>query len=69
MRARSRPHHTLLVRRHLKTGELASHYCFVPERQLAAKARLISGLRPPITELSARLLRWIFFFSQARRTR
>jgi SRSO17 transposase len=30
------PRHSLLVRRHLKTGELAFHYCFVPEGQLAS---------------------------------
>jgi SRSO17 transposase len=42
--------HSLLVRRHLKTGELAFHYCFVPEGQLASKARLIkaAGLRWPV---------------------
>jgi Endoribonuclease L-PSP len=28
----SRCHH-LLIRRHLKTGELAFHYCFVPQGQ------------------------------------
>ena len=46
------PRHSLLVRRHLKTGELAFHYCFVPEGQLAAKARLIraAGLRWPVEE-------------------
>ena len=39
--------HHLLVRRHLKTGELAFHYCFVPEGQLLTKTRLIraAGLR------------------------
>ena len=44
--------HSLLVRRHLKTGELAFHYCFVPEGQLASKARLIraAGLRWPVEE-------------------
>ena len=43
------PRHSLLARRHLKTGELAVHYCFVPEGQLASKARLIraAGLRWP----------------------
>jgi hypothetical protein len=43
------PRHSLLVRRHLKTGELAFHYCFVPEGQLASKARLIraASLRWP----------------------
>jgi SRSO17 transposase len=46
------PRHTLLVRRHLKTGELAFHYCFVPDGQLASKARLIraAGLRWPVEE-------------------
>ena len=44
------PRHSLLVRRHLKTGELAFHYCYVPEGQLASKARLIraAGLRWPV---------------------
>jgi SRSO17 transposase len=46
------PRHSLLVRRHLRTGELAFHYCFVPEGQLASKARLIraAGLRWPVEE-------------------
>jgi SRSO17 transposase len=46
------PRHSLLVRRHLKTGELAFHYCYVPEGQLASKARLIraAGLRWPVEE-------------------
>jgi DDE superfamily endonuclease len=30
--AAASPRHSLLVRRHLKTGELAFHYCYVPER-------------------------------------
>jgi SRSO17 transposase len=44
--------HCLLVRRHLKTGELAFHYCFVPEGQAESKARLIraAGLRWPVEE-------------------
>ncbi len=44
--------HSLLVRRHLRTGELAFHYCFVPEGQAASKARLIraAGLRWPVEE-------------------
>jgi SRSO17 transposase len=44
--------HSLLVRRHLKTGELAFHYCFVPEGQPESKARLIraAGLRWPVEE-------------------
>jgi SRSO17 transposase len=44
--------HHLLIRRHLKTGELAFHYCFVPEGQLLTKARLIraAGLRWPVEE-------------------
>src|SRR6266567_4129112 len=41
------PGHSLLVRRHLRTGELAFHYCYVPEGQACAKARLVraAGLR------------------------
>jgi SRSO17 transposase len=47
----SKRHH-LLVRRHLKTGELAFHYCYVPDGQLLAKTRLIraAGLRWPVEE-------------------
>jgi SRSO17 transposase len=50
--ATASPRHSLLDRRHLKTGELAFHYCFVPEGQLASKARLIraAGLRWPAGE-------------------
>jgi SRSO17 transposase len=50
--ATSSPRHSLLVRRHLKTGELAFHYCYVPGGQLASKARLIraAGLRWPVEE-------------------
>ena len=46
------PRHHLLVRRHLKTGELAFHYCYVPEGQLVTKTRLIraAGLRWPAEE-------------------
>jgi hypothetical protein len=46
------PRHSLLVRRHLKTGELAFHYCFVPDGQAGSKARLIraAGLRWPVEE-------------------
>jgi SRSO17 transposase len=44
--------HYLLIRKHLRTGELAFHYCFVPEGQLLTKARLIraAGLRWPVEE-------------------
>jgi SRSO17 transposase len=50
--ATASPRHSLLVRRHLKTGELAFHYCHLPEGQLASKARLIraAGLRWPVEE-------------------
>jgi SRSO17 transposase len=46
------PRHSLLVRRHLETGELAFHYCHVPEGQVESKARLIraAGLRWPVEE-------------------
>lgn len=50
--ATASPRHHLLVRRHLKTGELAFHYCYVPEGQLLARTRLIraAGLRWPAEE-------------------
>jgi SRSO17 transposase len=44
--------HYLLIRRHLKTGELAFHYCFVPAGQPVTVTRLIraAGLRWPVEE-------------------
>jgi SRSO17 transposase len=44
--------HCLLIRRHLKTGELAFHYCFAPAGQLLAGTLLIrgAGLRWPVEE-------------------
>jgi SRSO17 transposase len=44
--------HYLLIRRHLITGELAFHYCFLPEGQPAAPARPVraAGLRWPCEE-------------------
>jgi SRSO17 transposase len=50
--ATASPRHSLLARRHLRTGELAFHYCYVPEGQLLTKARLIraAGLRWPVEE-------------------
>ena len=39
--ATTSPRHYLLIRKHLRTGELAFHYCFVPEGQPLTKARLI----------------------------
>lgn len=50
--ATASPQHSLLVRRHLGTGEAAFHYCFVPEGEIASKARLIraAGLRWPVEE-------------------
>lgn len=50
--ATASPQHFLLIRRHIKTGECAYHYCFVPETQTATLARLIAaaGLRWPIEE-------------------
>jgi len=46
------PRHCLLIRRHLVTGELAFHYCYVPDGQRAGAARLIraAGLRWPVEE-------------------
>jgi hypothetical protein len=45
--ATASPRHQVLARRHLRTGELAFHYCYVPEGQNPAKTRLIraAGLR------------------------
>jgi DDE superfamily endonuclease len=42
--------HHLLIRRHLRTGELAFHYCLVPGGQILTKTRLIraAGLRWPV---------------------
>ena len=50
--ATASPRHCLLIRRHLKTGELAFHLCYVPEGQLLTKTRLIraAGLRWPAEE-------------------
>jgi SRSO17 transposase len=50
--ATASPRHCLLIRRHLKTGELAFHLCYVPEGRLLTKTRLIraAGLRWPVEE-------------------
>jgi SRSO17 transposase len=50
--ATASPRHHLLIRRHLASGELAFHYCYVPEGQLMSKTRLIraAGLRWPVEE-------------------
>jgi SRSO17 transposase len=50
--ATASPRHHLLIRRHIKTGDLAFHYCYVPEGQLLTKTRLIraAGLRWPVEE-------------------
>jgi SRSO17 transposase len=50
--ATTSPRHLLLIRRHLKTGELAYHYCYVPEGQPATMTRLVraAGLRWPVEE-------------------
>jgi SRSO17 transposase len=46
------PSHYLLIRRHLQTGELAHHYCYLPEGQPASPSRPIraAGLRWPAEE-------------------
>jgi SRSO17 transposase len=46
------PRHYLLIRRHRGTGELAFHYCHVPEGQAMSLSRLIraAGLRWPAEE-------------------
>jgi SRSO17 transposase len=52
MLATASPRHHLLIRRHLASGELAFHYCFVPKGQHVSMARLIrgAGLRWPVEE-------------------
>ena len=44
--------HHLLIRRHLTTGELAYHYCYLPEGQPASPSRPVraAGLRWPAEE-------------------
>ena len=50
--ATTSPRHYLLVRRHRMTGELAFHYCHVPQGQPLSLSRLIraAGLRWPAEE-------------------
>ena len=50
--ATASPRHCLLIRRHIRTGELACHYCFIPAGQPAGMTRLIraAGLRWPVEE-------------------
>jgi SRSO17 transposase len=50
--AAASPRHHLLIRRHLRTGELAYHYCFVPEGKSASLSVLVraAGLRWPVEE-------------------
>jgi hypothetical protein len=46
--ATASPRHCLLIRKHLRTNELAFHYCFVSEAHLLTKARHPLGeLAPP----------------------
>jgi hypothetical protein len=46
------PRHHLLIRRHLRTGEVAYHYCFVPEGRPVTLSLLVrvAGLRWPVEE-------------------
>jgi SRSO17 transposase len=50
--ATDQPRHWLLIRRHLKTGECAYHYCHVPAGRPVTLKRLVTaaGLRWPIEE-------------------
>jgi hypothetical protein len=50
--ATASPRHHLLIRRHLTTGELAYHYCYLPDGQPASPARPVhaAGLRWPAEE-------------------
>jgi SRSO17 transposase len=50
--ATTSPRHYLLIRRHLATGELAFHYCYVPDSQPLSLSRLVraAGCRWPVEE-------------------
>ncbi|HEX5288265.1 MAG TPA: IS701 family transposase [Streptosporangiaceae bacterium] len=50
--ATASPRHYLLIRRHLASGELAFHYCFVPDGQPVSLPRLAraAGCRWPVEE-------------------
>jgi hypothetical protein len=50
--ATASPRHHLLIRRHLTTGELAFHYCYLPDSQPASPSRPVraAGLRWPAEE-------------------
>jgi SRSO17 transposase len=50
--ATASPRHFLLVRRHLTSGELAFHYCYIPAGRPVTMTRLIraAGLRWPVEE-------------------
>jgi hypothetical protein len=50
--ATTSPRHFLLVRKHLRTGELAYHYCHVPARRTATLMTLVrvACLRWPVEE-------------------
>jgi SRSO17 transposase len=50
--ATASPRHHLLIRRHRLTGELAFHYCYLPQGQVMSLSRLIraAGLRWPVEE-------------------
>ena len=52
--ATASPRHSVLVRRHLKTGELAFHYCYVPEGQ-PLTARLYTAILRHIVLVMAAL--------------
>ena len=53
--ATASPRHHLLIRRHLTTGELAFHYCYLPDGQPASPSRPVraAALRWPAEEDSA----------------
>nr|WP_188115912.1 transposase [Salinispora vitiensis] len=50
--ATASPRLVVLARRHLRTGDLAFHYCYLPEGQPPTMTRLIraAGLRWPVEE-------------------
>ena len=67
--ATASPRHRLLVRRHLRTGELAFHYCFIPDGQTAVQGpadqgggpSLAGGSRPPLAPVKLRCFLMVVF--------
>jgi SRSO17 transposase len=72
--ATASPRHYLLIRRHLATGELAFHYCFVPAGQPVSLSRLVRAAGvplasrgwPPLVPVKLRCFLMVVFFVSRR---